>query len=272
MNQLQSKLVEMMNDIAYVLETNKIRYFICGGTLLGAIRHQGFIPWDDDIDIAIPREDYNKLLSKFNELFIDYKKYELKSIELNSDYPFPYAKIYDSQTTVVEDYKKPIIQGVYIDIFPIDGIDYTKAKKLTKKFKLLTRIYMYKFGAIDISKLNFISNLGAKVLSIIFTKKYLRKKIISMMSTYDFNTASHVIIYPGRYRIREVFNKETYQEVTKLQFENIKVFGIKDFDKYLSQIYGSKYMEMPPLEKRKTHHMNSYVNLELSYREYRTSK
>ena len=141
MTELQSKLFEMLKWLVDFLNKNNIRYYVVEGTMLGTIRHKGFIPWDDDIDIAIPRDDYEKLINLFDHQ-ID--NYVIESPKNDSkEYLYPFAKIYDVNTTMIEHLKKDVIRGVYIDIFPLDGIGDTldeaqkNFKKIDKKNMLL---------------------------------------------------------------------------------------------------------------------------------------
>ncbi len=118
----------MLQEIDKICRHYHIRYYLAGGTLLGAVRHQGFIPWDDDIDIAMPREDYEQFIK-----IMSHKKhpiYKLLAIECTKGYPYTFAKVVDTRTRLVEEIGKDLHQmGVFIDIFPIDGMGNQKRKQ-----------------------------------------------------------------------------------------------------------------------------------------------
>lgn len=119
-NQLMQ--IEMLKSFHEFCKENALRYYIIGGTAIGALRHHGFIPWDDDIDLGMPRKDYNKLISTYNKKRTN-DRYILESpYTKNKDYCYTYSKLYDSKTLLVEKLKKEFVRGVFIDIFPIDGV------------------------------------------------------------------------------------------------------------------------------------------------------
>ena len=134
MTELQDRLLEMMKWFDDYCRTQGLRYYIIGGTLLGAMRHGGFIPWDDDLDIGMPREDYNKL----RKIFVNEGRYELEMPDsFATDFCYGYGKLYDTTTTLVESRRTSVKRGLFIDIFPIDGVgndlktavcDYRKIK------------------------------------------------------------------------------------------------------------------------------------------------
>ena len=121
---VQKKLLEMMKWFHSYCEKNEIKYYMIGGTMLGAVRHQGFIPWDDDVDIGVPRNDYNKLLTISKGLKPENSRYIIESYQdMNDDYEYPFAKVYDTSTTLIENKRKQTKRGIYIDVFPLDGIE-----------------------------------------------------------------------------------------------------------------------------------------------------
>ena len=124
-NEMQTKLINMLKWYHEFCVTHKLRYYIVGGTMLGAVRHEGFIPWDDDIDVGMPREDYNRFLEICKG--IQAHQYIVEApTEENPEFKYLYAKIYDTTTTLVENVRNPINRGVFIDVFPLDGIGATE--------------------------------------------------------------------------------------------------------------------------------------------------
>ena len=125
MNDLQLKMLDMMSWYHNLCEKNNLKYYVVGGTALGTIRHKGFIPWDDDIDVGMPREDYEK----FKELASNSDLSARYAIEFPSgkkDFLYPYGKIYDTTTTLIEHTRYKTKRGIFIDVFPLDGIGNDK--------------------------------------------------------------------------------------------------------------------------------------------------
>ena len=242
-------LLDILSYVDKVCSENNLKYWISYGTLLGAIRHNGFIPWDDDIDVNMPRADYNR----FIEITKDEKKYKTLTVMKTKGYNYPFAKVIDSSTYVVE-YENKIIDemGVYIDIFPIDnfGNDIEEAKKECRKINKLTwRVW----GFYGISwKKNGIKGLVLKSLGIKRLYKNLLKEIHknsdSIYVGIDFYRDEHMLIYKN----------EWFEKTTKHIFEG-RMFNIPErYDEFLTCLYGD-YMKLPPKEQRVTlHNMECY--------------
>ena len=134
----------MLECIDKVCREHHLRYYLWAGTMLGAVRHKGFIPWDDDMDICMPRPDYDLLLAHCHEWMP--APFEVVGPHNRSDYPYPFAKVEDSSTTVLErpDFNFP--EGIYVDIFPIDGIpsDKAVATKHLKKYKFWRHLLFFR--------------------------------------------------------------------------------------------------------------------------------
>lgn len=266
MNDLQKKELEILKEFIRVCDKLKIKYFAEGGTLIGIIRHKGFIPWDDDIDIAMLRKDYEKFLKKAQPLLK--KKYFLQTYETDLEYTENYAKLRDSETTYIESSVKnqQINHGVYIDIFPIDK--YYKYNKI--KLKLLNyqicKNYNIKYNkTIKYRTMLLISNLlyGRKTIceicrlkDSIFTKAKNKKTDICI----NFN---------GVYEeTKEIHHISDFEQTKKEKFEDIMISIPKGYDRILKDTYGD-YMILPPKEKQKAHHTYEKIDLNKSYKEYR---
>ena len=136
MNELQSKLVDMLQYFHNLCVENQIRYYIVEGSFLGAVRHKGFIPWDDDIDLGVPREDYDRLISIMKNR--GQGRYVLESPSENKDFVYSFSKLYDTQTTLIPISRYHIQRGIYLDIFPLDGVGDTKEEALRHNRKITT--------------------------------------------------------------------------------------------------------------------------------------
>ena len=251
-------LLDVIIEIDSICRENDIRYSLAGGTLLGAVRHKGFIPWDDDIDIFMPRPDY--------ERFIDYCEVNQVGFYLLSnrskDFGYCFAKACSNSTVIVEElvtYTDYSI-GVYVDIFPIDGlgIEYKAALKRiktvrfkhellvasnwTRFFKSKTRSWIYEPIRLAFYCLSRIVNKNKLAISL--DKKFKR---------IDFDLSGYAGAIMGSYGIKEIMPTEIYSKYMDIEFEGVKFKAIEDYDKYLSNLYGD-YMKLPPIDKRISHH------------------
>jgi len=221
-----------------------LRYSLSGGTLLGAVRHKGYIPWDDDIDIMMPRPDYNILVKEFN----GYRSHLIcGAYENDKKFMYSIAKIYDDRTILNEE--KHIIIGINIDVFPIDGFPETtrETKFFLKKYFLLSEILYLKIIKGYSLKTKFFSYF-AKLIPL----SLIQKKISNLIKEYDYEKSKFVGAVCGRYLLKEKYPRFVFLDYIELPFENYKFNAIKQYDIYLSQHYGN-YMELPPLEKRESH-------------------
>ena len=267
MNDFQAKLLEIFKWLTKFLDKNNIKYYAIGGTMLGAVRHNGFIPWDDDIDIAVPRKDYNRLIELFNKK-IDHYILECPNTN-DGDYCYNYAKVYDTDTTLIERAKKRIIRGVYIDIFPLDGIgnSYEEAlanyKTIDKKNMLLTtKMSGYRKGRKWwknlASLLGYVLPVNCKKMAI---------KIDSLCSKLDFDDCLFVGNLVSTYRSREIMEKRVFGKPTAYSFEGLTIYGPENYDEYLSILFGD-WQKLPPPEKRVSAHNNVYLDLNTPWLSY----
>lgn len=248
--------LDILSYVDNVCKENGLRYFLCGGTLLGAIRHKGFIPWDDDIDIIMPRPDYDKLLEiiKSNTE----SKYKLLSID-QKDYYYNFSKIVDSETELHENAFQDIENlGVYIDIFPLEGMPLDE--KLCKKhFKKIDKVRK-RINSFAIPKPKIRKNLFEYFKSIYYytaNKKAslteFQNKYLNLVRQYDYNNSTIVYATGGAYGMRDIFSKELFLEVINVEFEGHYFYAPKEYDRYLKGLYGN-YMELPPINKRVSNH------------------
>lgn len=263
LEEIHSEEIKMLKSIIDYFEKNKINYFICGGTLLGAIRHKGFIPWDDDIDILMPRTDYNKFLelSKTNNLMIA-ENLEVHASELKN-LNDPFCKIMNLNTIMDKHYiEDEYDKHLWIDIFPMDGLpeDSNETEKIYKKVLFLRRILVMLKAKDEIIKHESKTKLKA------ITKPILRvllkpigvtgivKMINKTCTKYNYDTSKYVGGIAWGYGPQEKLLKEKVQN-QKVIFENIEVNTFSCYDEYLRNLYGN-YMELPPKEKQVAHVMN----------------
>ena len=246
--------MDMFKQVINICETHNLRYTLSGGSLLGAIRHKGYIPWDDDLDIILPRKDYIKFLQVAPRLLDE--NCTLISPYNNPDHIYTFSKIYDNRTVLQEPGHPPI--GVYIDLFPMDGLPEDIRKSNRHFFKI--KLYNTLINASIKPKVN--SGGGWKTFLKFFLYIFCRpvgtRRWLNMLDKfvikYDYETSRHVAIavisfYGNRERVR----KAAFSEYIKMPFEDMQVNIPVGYHEYLSNVFGD-YMTPPPKEKQITHH------------------
>lgn len=268
MTPLQKKLLEMLAWFHSFCTEHHLRYYILGGTVLGAVRHKGFIPWDDDVDIGMPVKDYKKFIHLTQKLPDPY--FVETPVSHGERFIYTFTKLYNTQTTLVENQDPPFKRGIYLDIFPLCGLGNTK-KDAQKRLAFISKLrFVLMMRIMEIRKerkwyKNFLIYLVKKIPSV-FLYNYFLKFIHSYMLNYDFNDFNYVGNPVATWGIKEIMPREYFGTPTLYSFANISVYGPEKPDEYLTQLYGN-WRELPPPEKQKSHHGFLYLNLEKSYLE-----
>jgi len=253
----------MMKSIHEICEKNGLRYYIVGGTMLGAIRHHGFIPWDDDMDISMPRDDY--------EIFIHLSEDELPEwMEIHtpesSNYDLTASKVMDKTTTFIEARKdKNIVEGAYIDVFPLDGIgdNLTLSKFRMNLIQFITFMLRANQGT---SNLNNIPKKLFATIAPHLDRKAMFLTLENYTTKYKYEKCKYVANTVGRYAQKEMTLRSYYGKPQLYQFENFEFYGVEKPDEFLKGVYGD-YMKLPSESERKLKH-HSYFNPNLPYRNY----
>lgn len=248
--------LQLLLEIARYCKENDIKYFLAYGTLIGAIRHKGFIPWDDDIDLQMPREDYNKFISTYN---LENKNTRFRLIA--PDDPISkhsFAKFIDTRTVKIESgikYKNRTL-GIDVDIFPIDGEPETEIDfhLWYQKLQKIYRLYgYYLINPIGNWKLRF----GIPIIKfVIGGKKHLLKKAAKLHSLYPYEKSSFVGTVESAYNSpNNRYDKAWYESSVDVEFEGHMLKAPVGYDQILTKMYGD-YMKLPPEDKQVTHHRN----------------
>ena len=262
---LKELQIGILKEFLHICGTHHFRYFFLGGSCLGAVRHQGFIPWDDDIDIGMPREDYERFLETAEkELSFPYF---LQTARTDPDYPLNFAKIRHTQTTFIESSVAhlQIHHGIYLDIFPLDG--YSPSPLFQANLKRLKwgveQAYHIREWRSGFKKL-FVRACTCTLKDYRTARDHIEKAVRKR----PYDSSDTVINYFGAWGKKELFPKEVFGEGSVGLFEGIEVMLPADPDRYCRQLYGN-YMAYPPVEARVSHHHCDIIDLEKSYLEYR---
>lgn len=254
--------LEILIEFDKFCTENGLTYFLAYGTLIGAIRHKGFIPWDDDIDINMPREDYCWFIENYNKKNLDgrYKAISPKMPEAQHSF----VKFIDTKTLKLEpDMKHEFgCLGIDIDIFPLDGQPEGESKYNKWYDKLMQTYKLHGLCGIDdsIKIKRRIALLIIKVLT--GGRKSLLKKAERLHKKYPYNTSKYIGSIESAFDERTVrFPREWFDESILVEFEGHKLPAPKEYDKILRKVYGN-YMTFPPKEQQVIHHLNKMFLLE----------
>lgn len=266
MNDLQKKELELLKCFTRVCDQLGIRYFLVCGTALGAVKYKGFIPWDDDIDVGLFREDYVIFLEKAQDLLP--KHVFLQNYRTDPAFPAIFSKLRDCETTYVERSASmlPINHGIYIDIFPLDGYpkEKTAQKKLERKKAVYRRLLSTAFLPNRKWKWLFIAPF--RILGVHKHTDAIAHQYEKMIAQYPVS-GSGIIANHGNWQGKlEYAPAEQYGTGVWGEFEGLKVRLPKQYDAYLRQKYGD-YTQDPPVEAQQGHHYFTICDCNRSYRD-----
>lgn len=240
-----------------ICKDNHLEYSLAFGTMIGAVRHQGFIPWDDDIDVLMKREDYEKLL----KLKYEDDNFEIKSYRYSKNYYYPFSKMIDKRTYLEESWRAEKDMGVYIDIFPLDNLNFTSSgDKLQKEFddviakseKYLIRAYLmgHKLSHHKAFNIRYITKLLMLLLTYPFKRAIIKKADLLNAKNKNGNYCAMLLQIGLNYPF---LDSHCFDEIIYVDFEDFKAPIYKDYDKILTLQYGD-YMTPPPPEQQKSIH------------------
>ena len=259
---IQDKILSILKEFISICKDNNLTYYALGGTLLGAVRHKGFIPWDDDIDIGMPREDYEKFKKIASNALPE--NYKFLSDD-TSNYKKSFSVIRDDSTKIIMNYSnEEQEESLWIDIFPLDGMPTNPLKKKYHSYR-----YLYTRMMVQLSQFNSLVNqkkenrpwlekVIIRIANVVKIEKvvsfsWAQKKYLQTIKKYSFNEG-FAGNYTGAYKLREIVPSDYFGQPVLLQFEDLKLSCPHKFREYLTAIYGADYMQLPPEEKRVLHH------------------
>lgn len=251
---LQKVDLDLFKILIKIFEQHNLTYFLSGGTLLGAVRHKGFIPWDDDIDISMPRKDYEKFLTLYLDELPDY--IETTNFYIDPKYKYFITRVLNKNMRVRE-IRTGEITNPAVDILPLDGSPNNLLFRKIYYFKIMSLRALislsYKDNIDKLRKRNMIEKLVIRIgllipFNKIFNPHQLKIKIDKNMKKYEMSNSRYSGCLMGAYRTNQMVPTEWFSKGTRYKFEDIYVNGPKDYENYLTQMYGD-FMKMPSQEK-----------------------
>lgn len=262
LDELKQVELNLLKAFIEICKKHDLQYYIIGGTLLGAIRHKGFIPWDDDIDVGMPRVDYEKFMELAQGDLPAY--YFVQNFHTDPEYPLCFGKLRDSRTTFIESSVKSrkINHGVYIDIFPLDY--YPKKNVVLFRWKnlLYSARISRQFDSTPSAKMRVM-----QIISMIFCPS-VKAAIVKREALAKKEQSGDLIANLfGAWGQKEIMRSEWYGKGLEASFESVKVMIPEKYDEYLIQLYGD-YMTPPPKDKQVGHHYTEVIDLNRPYTAY----
>lgn len=249
----QEAILNIFKDIKPFLDNNSIPYYLLGGSLLGAVRHKGFIPWDDDIDIGIARDDYERFMSTIYNCLPE--NLELRSYKDESNHHYYFSRIVDKRFALRRE--GSIVarnENLWVDIFPLDGMPNNAIVRRIHMLRLLWTRMWYHIACFDKVNLHRPNRPLSERIVIAIVKKFnfhggknYKKwldKLDVLLKKYKIQDTDWVVNFMGQYKFREMFPKSYYGNGKLYDFEDMQLMGPEDYDKVLSQMYGD-YMKEP---------------------------
>lgn len=251
--ELQQVQLQVLDYIDEVCQKNGLKYFLDCGTLLGAVRHKGFIPWDDDIDLIMPRADYERLY----EIMKDDERYRFVCHKNDENYILTFGKVYDTRTVIKEKVVDEVNYGVFVDITPFDHLPDNKVIRFLYQTRMRNLCLLYRYKALKYEP----KGLKGRIMKTLSNCRSIRSyilKIDKLAQKYNQKKTKFVWTTVFTYLPYAAIEQEVYEKSVPLQFEDRTYPAPQGYERRLRLAYGN-YMELPPKEKQvKTHSFEAY--------------
>jgi len=263
-----AKLIGILKKIMAICEENNIRWFVGYGGCIGAIRHKGCIPWDDDVDVCMPRPDYDRFVEICKKT--DLGNYELASIDVTPYYYEYFVRVFDKNSTILFAPWHTHVSGIFVDIFPLDGAADGNIYRNYKHFIFWQKISRNSHHGFSKAKRRELLKSGGYrgYLVSAFTSQFRKplqeisvRKIETIIRRYSYEDSEYCTFYYDVYGMRHVIPKKWVEETIFVPFEDIQVRIPKYYHEYLTHLYGD-YMTPPPVEKRDDRHAFTFIDME----------
>lgn len=261
MQQTQAISLEILRTVADICEEQNLRYALIYGTLIGAIRHHDYIPWDDDVDIMMPRPDYDKLLAYLDDHISEYPNLKVFNRQTCKDYPYMITRISDDRYVIEMENEKPYGMGVFIDIYPYDGLGVTKEEAVRyglKGDRLSSLCYQASRDHFAMetttSPLRKLLKFPVYLIAKLCGKDFFQKKLEKLARVKDYDTSEYVgcVIWLS-WGEKDIFPRKWFDETIMMPFGKYSFRVPKEYDAVLRHEYGD-YMQLPPEKDRIGHH------------------
>ena len=258
---LQEIELENLRMLMEICEKNHLRYYLIGGSLLGAMRHRGFIPWDDDIDVGLPRPDYNRFVQIAKGYLPAHM--DIKTMTSDPNYKCYFTRLINNKKKIYWDHGQyTAVIGVWMDVFPLDGLPENPLLRKLQVFRVKLNKALYKFTQIDYVTTNRTNRPLSERILIRFAQitrigKLMNadkrlKKLDRALQRYDYDTSAYAWNFSGCYGKREIVPHIQLGGSRTTEFEGLQASIPEAAEDYLTSIYGD-YMKLPPEDQRRSH-------------------
>ena len=271
MNKLQQRLLDMLKWYHQFCDLYHLRYYAIGGTTLGAIRHDGFIPWDDDIDVGMPRPDYERFKKlakeKINNKSVYFAEFPLD----NKDFVYQFCKLYDQRTTLIENTRFKMVRGIYLDIFPLDGIgnEECEIKKRAREIILLNQILYTRVCALNRNR-NIYRNLAIVISRLIpepfLSYEKLIRSIERICKESEYEKSKYVGHIINMISPQHIIKRSFFGTPVLHCFEDTQIYVQEHAEEYLKSYFGD-WEVLPPPDQQISFHDFLYLNFDEPYTE-----
>lgn len=261
--EVQANALEILKKLTDVCDKHGVNYVLAYGTLIGAIRHKDFIPWDDDIDILMPRPDYDRLMDLLEKNPEELAPYKVMNQYNTKNYPHNITRIIDPTTWLDVVNEKDCGLGVFVDIYTEDGLgnDFEEATNyLWKSRKISSLMFLAARTKLHVGNTKGWKKILAKPFAYLYTHilglEYFRKQSKKLYENLDYGNSSYIacVRWCSYAPPREIFKKEWIEDTIKWPFGKYEFYIPREYDAMLKQVYGN-YMQLPPEKDRTRHHL-----------------